>query len=79
MILKPQHLRLLYLFAGIVMGVILALSVASAQAQYKYERFTFVEEDDPSNFFYVIWDDVEKVNCYINTRGGISCVRSKNF
>lgn len=66
------------LLAGIIIGIIIALSVTTAYAQYTYKRFTWVDEDLKD--IYIFWDDAEKTNCYVYAyKGGISCVRSMNY
>lgn len=63
---------------GIMLGILISLAVKQTYAQYEYKRFILVEEDSSIRRFAVIWDDVEKVNCYIYGVD-ISCVRSKNY
>lgn len=65
------------LLAGIIIGIIIALSVTTAYAQYTHKRFTWV--DNELNSVSVFWDDVEKTNCYLYQGGGISCVRSMHY
>lgn len=75
-------LRWTNLIVGIIMGVVISLTAQSVLAQYTYQRLIVMDERvgvDGSDV-YIIWDDVEKTNCYVYSyRGGISCVRSKNF
>lgn len=66
------------LLAGIVIGIIIALSASTTYAQYQYKRFTWVDND--LNGVDIFWDDAEKTNCYIfYLKGGISCVRSMHY
>ncbi len=67
---------------SILLGFILAHLISITYAGYEYSRFGVIDRfnaHNNNNPIVVIWDDVEKTNCYVAWRGGVSCVRSKNY
>ena len=73
------------IIAGIILGIIIALTATKVFAGYTYSRLSqvdFIKYEGQK--VYIIWDDVEKTNCYVlaseftSNSGGISCIRSMN-
>ena len=74
------------LLAGIIIGIIITFAVSKAYAGYSYTRLYEVDSlDFDRQKIILVWDDLEKTNCYIvvsrfmSDPGGISCVRSMHY
>lgn len=76
--------KVLYILIGIVIGMLSVGVVRASTTYYRLQNVDCSEEIDNRQKLCLVWDEVEKTNCYmvVNTNpwsqhaaGGVSCIK----